>query len=128
MSRPGRKASPNINTPTNASVTGVISAQRFSVELSDIPVFSLGPSVNDYANTLLESISSICSGSPPGIPPPDHIPAHHQDTVSPVNNDLASVRITYDDQIQADSRTDDMKNPSTSNISKRVTLLFLNMF
>lgn len=119
MSHPHRNPSPNNHIPTTASVNVLINAQSFHVALPDIPNLSLGPSIYDYVRTFEDSTSSISSGSPPGSPAPDPIPAHHHITLSPPNNAQPPVTIIADHKNQAGSRTDSPHQFSISNMSHR---------
>lgn len=58
----------------NSPISVITSTQTIGTQLSDIPMFSLGPSVYDYVSTFEDSTSSIGSSSPPGTPPEDPIP------------------------------------------------------
>lgn len=76
MSRPHHNSSPNRSSPTNPRSLHMISPVRsmiISVQLSDIPAFSLGPSLYEYVHASTDGSSSFDSGSPPSTLPPDPV-------------------------------------------------------
>lgn len=76
MSRPERNSTPNMHFPTNSCPPVHNRSQFTTAELSEIPTFSLGPSLYDYVNTFLDNRSPIASDSPPDNPIPDRIHGH----------------------------------------------------
>lgn len=117
MSHQHRSTSPNNHIPPHSSVPVMFSAQSFHVPLSDIPPFSLGPSLYDCTRTFQDCTSSIYSGSSPGTPPPDPIPAHHQSSHSRLSIVQPFVAMIGDGQNHADSHSDNLHRTSSTHTS-----------
>lgn len=117
MSAQDRNSRPNTNNTVNHPIAVIANVQLLRVPLSDIPQFSLGPSLYDYVRTLEDSTSSTSSTSPPGTPPPIPISVEQDFIGNDQNTSQVPISIPWEDHSQAGSRPSNANHNSFSHRS-----------
>lgn len=100
QSNPSTIRNITINSPVDLIATG----QPMGAQLSDIPVFFLGPSLYDYVRTFEDATSSIGSSSPPGTPPPNPIQIDQHRNGTSLSTAQVPIGTSDGEQIQPGSR------------------------
>lgn len=93
MSTQQQNPGPGRNISLIISVSVLRNTQPNAASLADIPPFSLGPSLYDFARTFSPTTTSMSSPSPPGSPPLDPIPLHHSFNAPSIESPPVQVEI-----------------------------------
>lgn len=101
MSHEHDNASPSNYVPDNHFTPFHIRTQFTAEQSPEIPILYLGPSIYDYFHAILDSTSSIASGSLPSTPPEDPIPIHDDISRTPLEGARAVANMMGDDREQA---------------------------